>query len=240
MTKRRVSQRLSTWKPLIKVSILVLGIALCLTVVYATPLRDYFSKESVSEWRRRLQGTGWKGLAVFLVAGSVLVSMGFLRTVYSAIGGAVYGFALGTLWAHIGTMCGTALCFWFSRHLGREWIQRKWGERFKRIERRMEEHGFTIVLLIRLCPVGNNFITNCLAGVSSIRMGSFTLASLIGLAPQTAIYALLGSGLAKASAHQTGTSVALLLINSILFGLYYRYSRLGSSVARDLSDDEEE
>lgn len=239
MTPDATPKSLSTWKPLIKVCILILVIAGCLIAVYASPLRHRFSKESVSEWRGRLQGTGWRGLAVFLCVGSVLVSVGFLRTVYSAIGGAVYGFAMGALWTHMGTMAGAMICFWFSRHLGREWVHHKWGKRFERIERRMEESGFTIVLLIRLCPVGNNFITNCLAGVSSIRARSFVLASLVGLAPQTAIYALLGSGLAKVSAHQTLTSVALLLINAILFGLYYRYSRLGSSVARDLSDGKE-
>ena len=223
------------WKPVIKACILVAVIVGCLILVYATPLRDRFSKENVAEWRGRLRGTGTKGLAVFLGAGSVLVAVGFLRTVYSAIGGAVYGFLWGSLWSHIGTIAGTMLCFWFSRHLGREWILHKWGRRFERLERRMEKNGFTIVFLIRLCPVGNNFVTSCLAGVSSIRASAFFFASLIGLAPQTLICALLGSGLAKASAHQTGVSIALLVINSILFVLYYRYSRLGSSVARDLS-----
>ena len=34
--------------------------------------------------------------AVFLVAGSVLVAVGFLRTVYSLLGGGLYGFVMGT------------------------------------------------------------------------------------------------------------------------------------------------
>jgi len=89
---------------------------------------------------------------------------------------------------------------------------------------------------VRLAPVGNNFITTCLAAVSAVSVGSFFLASLIGLAPQTVIFALLGSGLAKAQHHQTAVSLALLVATAVAFFIFYRRSRLAAAVAHDLAD----
>lgn len=100
----------------------------------------------------------------------------------------------------------------------------------------MKENGFVIVLLVRLCPVGNNFITNCLAGVSSVGAGAFFLASLIGLAPQTIFLALLGSGVVKGRHGQTALGLGLLVAASVVFFFVYRYSRLASSVAKDWSE----
>lgn len=223
-------------KALVKVCILACIMVVCLFLVYATPLHNYLRLDRFEEYRKALQRSGAAGVAVFLGLGSFLVGVGFPRIAYHAAGGAAYGFAKGALYSHIGTMVGTMCCFWVARHLGREWVARKWGARFARLEHKLQERGFVILLLIRFSPIGNCFITTCLSAISSMRTSSFFLGSLIGLLPQTLIYSLLGSGLAKSAHHQTGISIGLLVCTSIVFFLYYRFSRLGSSVAEDLSN----
>ncbi|MCX7049410.1 MAG: TVP38/TMEM64 family protein [Candidatus Sumerlaeota bacterium] len=220
------------WKPFVKVCIMAAVLAGAVVLIRQTHLAEHF--QSV-EWRAHLQEQWGRWLPViYVAAGAILIAMPFPRIVYSALGGALFGFIGGSLWAHAATMLGSILCFWFAKSLGREWVEHKFGRRFHRIERRLHDEGFAIMLLVRLCPVGNNFVTNCLAGVSAMRAWPFFWASLIGHFPLTAFFALLGSGMVKGQNHQTTISLVGMVVFALAFVLYFRYSRNARSVARDL------
>jgi len=222
------------WRSVVKACVLVVVMTACLVVVYASPLGKYFEDP---EWRRRLRHTAGPWLPVlYLAVGSVLIGVGFLRTLYTFLGGALFGFLWGAVWGHAATMIGSMGCFWVARALGREWAERKWRRRFEKIEQRLRDQGFPIVLLIRLCPVGNNYVTNCLAGVSPIGAWPFFNASFIGHAPYTLICALWGSGVAKAEHTKTAVGLALFLIIAAAFTWYFRRSRLAAAVAAELRD----
>jgi uncharacterized membrane protein YdjX (TVP38/TMEM64 family) len=215
-------------------SLLAVCVVGCLALVHATPLRERLSLEPDAAWRQALRAGGVRGPALFVLVGALLVGVGFPRLAYSAIGGAAFGFVAGSLWALLGTLLGSMGCFWFARALGREWVERRWGARFQRLERGLREHGFLFLLLVRLCPVGNNFLANCLAGVSSLGGGAFFAASLLGLAPLTVVFALGGSGVAKSMHVQTAVSLILLVAISLAFTFYYRHSSSAAAVVRAL------
>lgn len=227
------------WKSLIKPLVLVLVIVACLVVVYATPLRHYLDTDHIPRWRAMIRKAGAWGPILFVLVGAVVVGAGFPRIGYNVIGGAAFGFVMGSVWSQLGTIIGTMGCFWLARTLGREWVERKWGHRFGRLEKHMQERGFVIVLLVRLCPVGNNFATTCLAAVSSVGTGAFFLASFVGMLPQTIVYSLIGSGIAKGQHGQTAIGLVLLAVVSVIFWFVYRYSRLASSVAKEVAEGEE-
>jgi uncharacterized membrane protein YdjX (TVP38/TMEM64 family) len=84
-------------------------------------------------------------------------------------------------------------------------------------------------VLIRLLPVGNNLITNLLAGVSSAPLVSFLAGSLIGYLPQTVIFVLLGSGIHVQPVWSTAISVALFVASGLLGAFLYRRMRAGKS-----------
>src|SRR5664279_1452107 len=177
----------------------------------------------LAQWR------GWAWLA-YAMAGAGLVSIGFPRIVLAAVGGAMFGMVLGTLWSQVAMTLAILAPFLYSRHLGRELVARRMGRRLQRFDDLLGQHGFMVVLLIRLCPVGNNFLTNYLAGVTAIPLGAFLAASFVGYLPQTFLCALLGSGMADHPRLRLWGGAILLVAFSLFFIWYFRRSKEGARI----------
>jgi uncharacterized membrane protein YdjX (TVP38/TMEM64 family) len=171
----------------------------------------------------------WAWLA-FVVVGAGLASLGFPRIILAAVGGAMFGVALGTLWSTVAAALAIMAPFSYSRHLGRELVAHRMGRRLQRFDDLLGQHGFMVVLLIRLCPVGNNFLTNYLAGVTAMPLGTFLAASFIGYLPQSLIFALLGSGFADHPQLRLWGGAALLAAFSVFFLWYFRRSKEGAKI----------
>ena len=189
-----------------------------------------WSRSATSEMQQWLsrQG-GWAWLA-YVAAGIGLVSIGFPRIVLSALGGAMFGVALGTLWSQVAMTLAIIPPFLYSRHLGRELVARRMGRRLQRFDDLLGQHGFMVVLLIRLCPVGNNFLTNYLAGVTAIPLRTFLAASFVGYLPESFIFALLGSGLADHPQLRLWGGAVLFAAFSLFFIWYFRRSKEGAKI----------
>jgi len=86
-----------------------------------------------------------------------------------------------------------------------------------------------VVMLIRLCPVGSNFLTNYLAGVTAIPFWTFLTASFLGYLPQSFIFALLGSGFADHPKLRLWGG-AMLAAFSLSFIWYFRRSKEGAKI----------
>jgi uncharacterized membrane protein YdjX (TVP38/TMEM64 family) len=167
---------------------------------------------------------------VFAAVGTGLVSIGFPRIILAAVGGAMFGVVLGTLWSSLAAALAILAPFLYSRHLGRALVARRMGRRLQRFDELLGEHGFMVVLLLRLCPVGNNFLTNYLAGVTAIPLATFLVASFVGYLPQSFIFALLGSGLGDHPQLRLWSGAVLLAIFSLFFIWYFRRSKEGARI----------
>ena len=171
----------------------------------------------------------WAWLA-FAAVGTGLVSIGFPRIVLAAVGGAMFGVVLGTLWSQVAVTLAILVPFLYSRHLGRELVARRMGRRLQRFDDLLGQHGFMVSLLIRLCPVGNNFLTSYLAGVTAIPLPTFLAASFLGYLPQSFIFALLGSGFADHPHLRVWGGIGLLAAFSLFFIWYFRRSKEGAKI----------
>ena len=99
-------------------------------------------------------------------------------------------------------------------------------DRLKRADAFLARNTFSTALIIRLLPIGSNFITNIAAGLSSVKPPPFFLGSALGYIPQMLIFALLGSGINIETELRIGVSIALFLVSGILGAyLYRRYRR---------------
>lgn len=187
---------------------------------------------------------GWRGVLLFVAVGGMFTAIGWPRQIVSFLGGYAYGFAIGTLWALIASTLGCALAFYYARWLGRGLVQRRFPGRVRRLDDFVHEHPFSMSLLIRLLPVGSNVVTNLLAGVSSVRARPFVSGSAVGYLPQTAIFALAGSGVAVDPELRIGLAVLLFVVSSVLGVYLYRRFRHGKGfdevVDRNLGEDRED
>ena len=220
--------RLRTYLPglLVLAVLVVVGI-----VVEAGVSGGILSKEWID---REVRGKGIAGELLFVAVGGLATALAVPRNVISFLGGYAFGLAQGAALALLAEGFGCALTFYCARTVARPLVSARLGARVRRIEDFLAANPFSMTLLIRLVPVGNNFATNLAAGVSRVRALPFLLGSLLGYAPKTFVFALAGSGI-EAGAH---LRIALAVLVFLLFGSIgvwlYRKHRHGKTLGEEV------
>ncbi len=141
----------------------------------------------------RNQGLG--GWILFVLGAGIVTSLAVPRQVVSFLGGYAFGFWGGSVLTLFGTVLGCFLVFATAR-IFRAQLAKKYitNEYTTTINTFFQKNTFSATVIIRLLPVGSNFVTNILAGISKARPLAFLTGSCIGFIPQTLIFSLIGSG----------------------------------------------
>jgi uncharacterized membrane protein YdjX (TVP38/TMEM64 family) len=217
--------------PWFKSSLILLVVcALVGFLVSLLPYNEVLNKNWVDV---HIRNSGITGMVVFLLIGAGATAVGAPRQMVAFLGGYAFGFAIGCLLSTLATTISCLLSFGFSRLFGRRLIQHRFARRIQRINRFLREDPLTKTIVIRLLPVGNNLVTNLIAGVTQVKTLPFVLGSFIGYLPQMAIFALMGKGIVVMSVWKIVLSAVLFVISAALsLRLYKQYK------AARLLDDE--
>ena len=171
-------------------------------------------------------------IPMFLLAYAVAGTLGVPGSILTLTGGAVFGFALGTLLNWIGATIGAIGGYWLARLLGRDAVERIGGRRIYALEKLADAHAFTTVMRLRLIPVVPFNALNFACGLVGLDFGSYVVATMIGDLPVTAAYtyfadALLSgvAGARRAALLRASVAGALLILLSFLPGLIHRLRR---------------
>lgn len=167
--------------------------------------------EALIGWAGDAGPRGMLALAAVMVPWVVLLLPGFLITMAA---GVAWGPWLGAAVIHVPQVAGMTLAFVFGRYLFRDAVaQRTAGDpRFAALDRAVAERGFWLVFLLRLSPVVPYNVLNYALGLTSVRLGPYVLASLLGALPSTLLYTYLGASIgrvASADTAQTQTPVSI-------------------------------
>jgi len=181
-----------------------------------------------------VRGQGLKGWLIFISIGGLLAAVGFPRQVIAFLGGYAFGVVKGTTITVLATGVGCVLTFVYARLLGRDFVQRKFPRKIKRIDDFLSENPFSMTLLIRLLPAGSNVATNAAAGVSRVHPLPFILGSLLGYIPQSIVFALAGSGVEINPQWSIALSVILFIVSGVLGVYLYRKYRHGKTLGREI------
>ncbi|MCW8835024.1 MAG: VTT domain-containing protein [Rhodospirillales bacterium] len=174
----------------------------------------------------QVKGRGLAGEALFFVAAAFFTSIGLPRQIISFLGGYAFGFVMGTALALLATVGGCIAAFTYARVLGRSFVRKRAPERIRKVDAFLSGNTFSMAVLIRLLPVGNNFLTNLAAGVSGASALRFVAGSALGYIPQTAVFALVGSGINVDPAMRIGLSAVMFIAAAGLgVHLYHRFGR---------------
>jgi uncharacterized membrane protein YdjX (TVP38/TMEM64 family) len=182
----------------------------------------------------RIRGQGLDGELLFLAIGALATGVGFPRQAIAFMGGYAFGFLGGTALALLATVLGCTASFYYARLLGRRLIGDRLAGRIKRLDDFIRDNPFSMTLLIRLLPIGNNLATSLAGGLSSASGRAFILGSGIGYIPQTAVFALVGSGIAVDPGWRIGLGVVLFVISGMLGVYLYRRLRHGKAYAEEI------
>lgn len=197
---------------------------------------DWLSEDWKERIDRDVRGKGAAGELAYLAVGSLACALAVPRHVVSFFGGYAFGVGLGTALALAATEIGCALTFFYARLIGRPLVQARFGARVRRIDDFLSANPFSMTLLIRLLPVGNNFATSLAAGVSRVPARLFLLGSLAGYVPQTLVFALAGSGIEAGAGLRVGLAVLLFVVSAAIgIWLYHRY-RHGRTLGEDVDE----
>lgn len=205
-------------RDIVRTAIVVLVFAALAVVVRSEVAHGYFD---IAAWREMLQqghfvgGAGTAAL-VFVLGGSAAISLGVPRIWIAALFGAVYGAVVGSILAMAASLIGTGIVYQAGRHFLRGVVQRRVGGRLESWRLRFRENAFWWVLYARLFPFANSSVTSLFCGACEVPFPSYMLASLIGFIPYTLIFAMFGSGGAKANAWQILLGVGLMALVFLL------------------------
>ncbi len=184
-----------------------------------------------------VRGQGASGEILFLLTGWLLASAGLSRQLIAFLSGYAFGFLPGVLLASLAVVAGCITTFYVARYLVSAFLLRHFAGRLDKVGRFVRENTFSMTLLIRLLPVGNNGLVNIAAGVSDARSVPFFLGSALGYLPQTLIFALVGSGTSVDQFWQVAVAMALFVVATVLGAMLYRKYRHGMSLGPQLDHE---
>jgi uncharacterized membrane protein YdjX (TVP38/TMEM64 family) len=189
---------------------------------------------------REVRGKGMSGELLYLAVGGVACALAVPRHIISFLGGYAFGLGFGTLLALLATELGCVLTFTYARVIGRPLVAARFGERVRRIDEFLAANPFSMTLLIRLLPVGNNFATCLAAGVSRVPARPFLLGSFLGYLPQTLVFALAGSGIETGAGVRVGLAVLLFVVAGVIGTWLYRRYRHGKTLGAEVDEELDE
>lgn len=206
------------------------GLLVILFLVMVTYLlKDVLDQQWIDA---QIRNQGARGGLLFVVVCSLLGSIGLSRQVVAFLGGYAFGLFPGFTLAMLAVVVACITTCYVSRFLLRGYLLQHFSERIRRVDSFLRENTFAMALLIRLLPLGSNWMVNIAAGVSGVRSLPFFLGSALGYVPQMLIFSLVGSGARVDRFWQVAIAMAMFVAATFL-GIYlYRKHRHGKTLGR--------
>ncbi len=188
-----VTTNLKRWAPLV---ILLGGIA----AVYASGLHKYLSLEAVADNRDTLMN---------FVADNSVLAVGTYMLIYIAavafslpgaalltiLGGFLFGWLLGGVYTVLAATIGAIAIFLVVKTALGDALTKRAGPWMEKLSGGFQENAFSYLLFLRLVPAFPFFVVNIAPAVAGVGLGTYALATLIGIVPGTFAFSVLGSGL---------------------------------------------
>ena len=182
-------------------SILLAVIGVLVVLFFAFDLGRFLTLESLKANRTTLEQyaashrlvTVGLFIALYIVQTALALPGAAVLTV---AGGALFGAVAGTIYVNLGATAGASLAFLLARHLFRDEVQKRFGQRIETVNRELDRSGIHYLLFLRLVPVFPFFLINVAAGLTSLPLRSFLFGTMIGIIPGSFVYCYAGASLA--------------------------------------------
>ena len=135
------------------------------------------------------------------------------------IAGAVFGLVFGTVLVSFASSICATCAFLISRHVLRDSIQGRYGDRLRTINEGMEKDGALYLFTLRMVPIFPFFVINLVMGLTPIRTRTFYLVSQVGMLAGTIVYVNAGTQLAKIES-LSGILSPALIASFVLLGIF--------------------
>ncbi|PIX01039.1 MAG: TVP38/TMEM64 family protein, partial [Hydrogenophilales bacterium CG_4_8_14_3_um_filter_62_83] len=182
--------------------ILIGVIAAAIVAFFALDLGRFLTLDALKSSQASF--AAWYDAAPLVVIGAyflVYVAVTALSLPGAAVmtlaGGALFGLGIGTLVVSFASSLGATLAFLVSRFLLRDWVQRRFGDRFAAVNAGMAKDGAFYLFTLRLVPLFPFFVINLVMGLTPIKVRTFYWVSQVGMLAGTLVYVNAGTQLAR-------------------------------------------
>lgn len=143
------------------------------------------------EFKTFINGMGYWAPAGFVAIFTITTTLGAPTSILSAMGGVIFGGAIGTGLAIISVTLGATGSFLFTRYFAREFVTQKFGGRpwFVKLNEGLDKSGLYYVIFVRVVPVFPFNGTNFAAGVTSVSFRDYFFGTLLGVIPANIVFA---------------------------------------------------
>lgn len=159
---------------------------------------------------RVVQWGPWGPLAIVVLMTIAILVSPIPSAPIALAAGAAYGHAWGALYVLLGAQVGAMAAFAIARFVGRETVQRWFGDRLQ-VGLIGTQNALTgIVFVSRLLPFLSFDIVSYAAGLTPLAFWRFSLATLFGIAPSSFLLAHFGTEMQSGEARRIAFAVLAL------------------------------
>jgi uncharacterized membrane protein YdjX (TVP38/TMEM64 family) len=201
--------------------IIAIIFALAFAAFFYFDLKQYLSLEALKANRDSLlaftQANYGRAVTFFIVIYIVQTAFSLPGgAILTLTGGFLFGSLLGTVYVNLGATTGATLAFLAARYLLRDWVEAKFGHRLGPIQEGFAKNAFSYLLTLRLIPAFPFFLVNLLSGLTRVSLGTYILATAIGIIPGSFVYAYAGRQLGTINSLKEIASPGVLLAFTLL------------------------
>lgn len=203
---------------------ILLGVVALIVVFKIFGLDRYFSLSYFKEYQESFTALYSKHQAIvigtYMLIYIVVTALSLPgAAVMTLAGGALFGFVVGTVVVSFASTIGATLACFVSRFLLRDWVQKKFGDKLKSINKGIQDEGAFYLFTMRLIPAFPFFVINLVMGLTKMSLMTFYWVSQVGMLPGTMAYINAGKELAKIDS-LSGILSPSLLISFAILGLF--------------------
>ncbi|MBD3231624.1 hypothetical protein GF322_03085 [Candidatus Dependentiae bacterium] len=108
------------------------------------------------------------------------------------IGGYFFGIIYGIIYSMISIILGTTILCILVRFMWHDWIQKKYSDQLKPLNKQLKKYGLSYIVIIHSIPFMPSFPLNLALGISQISLFKIIFITAIGTMPLTIIYSIAG------------------------------------------------
>ena len=178
----------------------LLVIFAAVVAAWALGLNRYLSFSAIAENRETLRSIVAAHFSLSLAAyGLVYVLATVLllpgAALLTILGGFLLGWQLAAALTIVSATIGATLIFLAARSSFGDVLVKRAGQRISKLACGFAADAFSYLLFLRLVPIFPFCIVNIAPALCNVRTRTFVLATLLGIAPATIAYSVLGAGL---------------------------------------------
>lgn len=203
-------------------------IILCISVIFIYIIFKYqkrFTHIRLKNLRNYIISFGPFAALVFLLLYSIKPILIFFPTmIFTAIAGNIFGPLGGFFLTLIGLFTSGTFAFYLSKTFGKVFVAKITRGKLLKLDENIEQHGFKIMLLMRLSTIFPYDPLSYAAGLTKISYVDFITATIIGSAPEMVVYSYIGHSMRHPSLQKIIIPICIVIALALIGSYIYKTS----------------